>query len=305
MDFSEGLPYEALVLAINGHNGQTRKNGSGAYAIHPFRCGKMLKDEGETDPTVIAGAFVHDLDEDTDIKLPQIKEKLGEEVAEIVRQVSDNKELDPGLRKLLQILHAIDASVKALKVKLADGIDNIEDMLSNPPKGWTKERIQNYIVWKVLVFHYTLPTEDPIVHNLLRRFYRAIGGNVEIESVNQDVKTVETFPALPDYFSAGNNSEIIAHMKNYFEQMSVEKNRDEFELCFQQLRSEIGRIMNAYHSRSNELLSDNEKIVIPVRIEDDLTDEEILKRKHECMIWAESCPASIAWWCHHEPCKGQ
>src|SRR5690554_1971023 len=70
---------EVYEFAKAAHAGQTRDSGE-AYINHPLGVAGILVDMG-LDRTSIAAALLHDVVEDTPVKLEEIREKFGPEVA--------------------------------------------------------------------------------------------------------------------------------------------------------------------------------------------------------------------------------
>jgi len=220
------MPIEALCFAINAHKDQVRKNGSGCYISHPIRCVKILEEAGVVDPEVKAAAVLHDVPEDTPFKVPDVRARFGDRVARIVEQVTDDKELPPGVRKMLQVQHAGESDVEAQYVKTADTIDNLEDMCLCPPEGWNFERIQSYFMWKKLVMdRIVFAEDDQIAKNLKARFARALEGTITVslpDVSHQPMKVVK----LPGYHTSLN---LVQHfMKAYFMSMGMGENQEFF-----------------------------------------------------------------------------
>jgi len=61
--------------------------------------------------------------------------------------VTDDKSLEKGKRKELQIQHAPTMSPAAKQIKIADKICNIRDITNAPPTGWSIERKLEYLKW--------------------------------------------------------------------------------------------------------------------------------------------------------------
>src|SRR3979409_1797334 len=80
----------ALRLAAVGHRNQVRKGSGVPYIEHPLAVAMILDHSGFDEETVIAG-LLHDLVEDTDVTLGQIREQFGDRVAEIVDHCSEVK----------------------------------------------------------------------------------------------------------------------------------------------------------------------------------------------------------------------
>ncbi|ESP01864.1 hypothetical protein LOTGIDRAFT_172328 [Lottia gigantea] len=122
------------------------------YINHPIGVAHILTEEaGITDINVIQAALLHDTVEDTNTTIEEIKEEFGEEIAGIVDELSDDKNLPKAERKRLQIVHAPSASPKAKLVKLADKLYNLRDLQRTKPEGWTSERVEEYFIWAAKV----------------------------------------------------------------------------------------------------------------------------------------------------------
>lgn len=148
--------FKALELAAFRHKNQYRKGKSRTpYINHPIQLVNILVNEGgEEDPVLLIGAILHDVVEDTVknekemIELKhQIAAEFGEEVLKLVEEVTDDQSLRKGERKRLQVEHAPFISQRAKKLKLADKISNLREIISDPPMFWTKRHILDYFTW--------------------------------------------------------------------------------------------------------------------------------------------------------------
>jgi len=72
---------------------------------------------------------------------------FGDELRQVVGEVSDDKSLKKGKRKNLQVEHATHLSQAAKQIKIADKICNIRDIINAPPTGWSIERKLEYLKW--------------------------------------------------------------------------------------------------------------------------------------------------------------
>lgn len=143
------LIIRATGFAAHKHRDQKRKDkGASPYINHPIALAEVLWIEGQVrDPVVIAAALLHDTIEDTDTTLEELKGGFGQEIAEIVEEVTDIKFLKKRSRKMLQVARASRASLQAKLVKLADKICNLRDIVASPPVGWSVERKREYFDW--------------------------------------------------------------------------------------------------------------------------------------------------------------
>ncbi len=73
--------------------------------------------------------------------------EFGEEIADVVLEVTDTKWIRKEVRKRLQVARAAHSSDNAKLVKLADKICNVRDIAAHPPAGWTLERKRQYFDW--------------------------------------------------------------------------------------------------------------------------------------------------------------
>jgi len=139
----------ALAFAAEKHRDQRRKNAEASpYINHPIALANMLANEGHVDDSVvICAALLHDTIEDTETTPEELRAAFGDEIAGIVREVTDDKLLSKQDRKRLQIEHAGSLSDKAKLVKLADKISNLRDMAQQPPAEWDLSRKQEYFDW--------------------------------------------------------------------------------------------------------------------------------------------------------------
>jgi guanosine-3',5'-bis(diphosphate) 3'-pyrophosphohydrolase len=122
------------------------------YINHPISLAVLLANEAKIDdPVVLCAALLHDTVEDTETTFEEIAATFGEEVADVVREVTDDKSLDKAERKRLQIEHAAGISRRAKLVKLADKICNLRDIEGAPPVGWSVARRDEYVAWATQV----------------------------------------------------------------------------------------------------------------------------------------------------------
>lgn len=149
MDESTGLLLKALRFASQKHSDQRRKNAKASpYINHPIQVAQILWDvAGARDDALLIAAILHDTIEDTDTTPDQIKAEFGEEVLALVLEVTDDKSLPKQTRKQLQVEHAPHKSDKAKLLKLADKVSNVGDIINWPPKDWSLERRQEYLLW--------------------------------------------------------------------------------------------------------------------------------------------------------------
>lgn len=148
-DGGMGLVLRAARFAAWKHRDQRRKgHRSLPYVNHPIDLANVLWFEGDVrDARTLAAALLHDTIEDTQTTVQELQGEFGEEVAQIVLEVTDEPSLHYRVRRKLQVTRARSASVAARHVKLADKICNLRDLIASPPAGWSVERVREYFDW--------------------------------------------------------------------------------------------------------------------------------------------------------------
>jgi guanosine-3',5'-bis(diphosphate) 3'-pyrophosphohydrolase len=140
---------KAVRFAALKHKDQRRKDANASpYVNHPIALASVLQNEGDvTDPIVLAAALLHDTIEDTETTYDELRGQFGDEIADVVVEVTDTKWVKKAVRKRLQISKAGHASERARLVKLADKICNLRDIISSPPADWSIDVKREYFDW--------------------------------------------------------------------------------------------------------------------------------------------------------------
>ena len=128
------LAYE---FASKAHEGQLRKSGDGYFEGHCVPVAQIIQKWGIEDEDTIAASLLHDVVEDTDVTLEEIRAAFGDRVARIVDGVSKLKSREPGenvdretRRKILREQY-LEPGVAI--VKLADRLHNMSTIESLSP----------------------------------------------------------------------------------------------------------------------------------------------------------------------------
>lgn len=87
---AERLLDRAIKFAVDAHSGSVRKGTAVPYILHPLEAAAIVG--GMTcDEEALAAAVLHDVVEDTDVTLEQLRRNFGARVADLVREESENK----------------------------------------------------------------------------------------------------------------------------------------------------------------------------------------------------------------------
>lgn len=140
---------KALEYAAEKHRDQRRKGiEASPYINHPIQVAEVLATFGKVDDvTTLMAAILHDTIEDTDTTKSDLEELFGQDVADVVSEVTDNKSLPKQERKRLQVEHTPHLSDRAKQIKIADKTCNVRDIGARPPADWSDARRLEYFEW--------------------------------------------------------------------------------------------------------------------------------------------------------------
>ena len=132
----------AYQLAEKAHANQKRSSGQ-PYIIHPLAVADILLDLGMDTDTICVG-LLHDVVEDTEYTLDDIRKLFGQDVAMLVDGVTKlnkvpnfNKE-EQQATNVRKILLAMSHDIRVMIIKLADRVHNMRTLQYLPPQ---KQRI--------------------------------------------------------------------------------------------------------------------------------------------------------------------
>jgi (p)ppGpp synthase/HD superfamily hydrolase len=139
----------AASFAARKHAGQFRKGRAREpYINHPLEVAELVAGcAAEQDVRVVAAALLHDVIEDTDATRAELVAHFGEDVADLVAELSDDNSLPKHVRKELQVRNAARKSPRAQLISLADKISNLRGVLHDPPVNWSFQRRAEYVAW--------------------------------------------------------------------------------------------------------------------------------------------------------------
>lgn len=142
--------WKALNFIFSRHGEQKRKSANIPYVIHPIRVASILRSVGfseQQDENLMIAALCHDLLEDTTTSFEEISQKFGDNVANIVSELSK-----PNSRNKDEWIESFkNKSKEAQIIKMADRIDNLLDM---PSSKWTREQKIQYATQGELILKY-------------------------------------------------------------------------------------------------------------------------------------------------------
>ncbi len=122
----------ALEQARADHAGQVR-NGSGGmpYVEHPVRVAALLDEEGYGEEEVLAAALLHDVVEESETTLEELREKFGERVAGLVGAMTDDESIDSYRERKAEHRERLAAApAAAMAIYGADKLTNVSTLLA-------------------------------------------------------------------------------------------------------------------------------------------------------------------------------
>jgi GTP diphosphokinase / guanosine-3',5'-bis(diphosphate) 3'-diphosphatase len=126
----------AYEMAVEAHREQRRKSGE-PYILHPIEVARICAEEVGLGPTAVVAALLHDVVEDTDVTLDQIKTEFGDKIATIVDGLTklDATETDGDslqAENFKKILGTLVDDVRIVLIKMADRLHNMRTLGSMP-----------------------------------------------------------------------------------------------------------------------------------------------------------------------------
>lgn len=163
---------KAMLFCADYFNKSCHNFGKPVY-LHSIKVAMHLINMGYSD-TIIVGAVLHDLLEDTDCTSDDIKKEFGEEVAKLVEAVSFNPQIeDKFLQSKLMLDEALAYGKDALIIKCADMYENglFFDWV-------TKQDVKEYLVKKYQYF--TDSAKDVIGQEPAFKLYQEIAKTIKL-----------------------------------------------------------------------------------------------------------------------------
>lgn len=249
-DFGGNYDYavikKAFEYCVLKHEGQKRHTGEDYY-IHPFNVALIIVSLG-MDTASVAAALLHDVVEDTDTEVEDIRREFGEEVSLLVDGVTKIARLNFSTKEqqqaesLRKMLIAMGRDIRVIIIKLADRLHNmrtIDAMTAQKQRDISVETLEIYA---------------PIAHRL------------GIRSVKEELEDLSLMHLDPVAYNE--IEELLTHRKQHREQILNEiKRRIE-----DRLREEMPEVQTAFQGRVKSIYGIYRKMYIQGKDFDEIYD---------------------------------
>jgi len=126
----------AMIFAMERHAEQKRKYTGEPYWKHLAEVAAITQSASHVTGEMITAAWLHDTIEDTDVTEAEIRERFGDDVAEMVVGLTDVSKPEDGnrsVRKELDRDHLAKGDYRIQTIKVADLISNTSSIVDNDP----------------------------------------------------------------------------------------------------------------------------------------------------------------------------
>ena len=129
-DADTELVRRAFEFAAAKHDGQHRRSGED-FIHHPFRVAKLCATELHLEEAVIAAALLHDVVEDTETAIEDLRAEFGDEIAQLVEGVTKLTRIHFQSREQAEaenyrkMIMAMAEDPRVILIKLADRLHNL------------------------------------------------------------------------------------------------------------------------------------------------------------------------------------
>jgi len=176
----EKIINKAMLFTAKHFNESCHNHGKPVY-FHSIKVAMRLLELGY-DEKLIIGGILHDLVEDTDCTLEDIKQEFGEEMSNLVAAVSFNPEIEDKFEQSKQMINAaLDYGRDAIIIKCIDMYENGKYFHLV-----TKLDVKEYLVKK---YHYFLDVAQDVISNEpALNLYKSIISNIKL--TDEEIKNI-------------------------------------------------------------------------------------------------------------------
>lgn len=218
--------HKAYDVAAKAHANQRRKSGE-PYIIHPLGVATILA-ELQMDETTLAAAFLHDVVEDTETTLDQLKEMFGVKVADLVDGVTKlgkieyiSKE-DQQIENYRKMFLAMAKDIRVIMIKLADRLHNMRTMKYMPvhkQQSISRETMEVYapLAHRLGIYTIKWELEDLAFRYMEPEIYYDLVEQVKVKRREREAMIHEAMAEIKEHLDEQNiKCEIQGRPKNFY-----------------------------------------------------------------------------------------
>jgi guanosine-3',5'-bis(diphosphate) 3'-pyrophosphohydrolase len=222
----EAFVRKAYDMAAKAHATQRRKSGE-PYIIHPIGVAYILS-QLQMDEKTLAAAFLHDVVEDTPIKLDELKEQFGSTVATLVDGVTKlgkieyiSKE-DQQIENYRKMFLAMAKDIRVVLIKLADRLHNMRTMKYMPAykqQSISRETLEIYapLAHRLGIYTIKWELEDLAFRYMEPDIYYELVEQVKVKRREREAMVKDAMAEMQEHLTAMNiKCEIQGRPKNFY-----------------------------------------------------------------------------------------
>ena len=181
----------AYEFAAKAHEGQKRSSGQ-PYIVHPLAVAYILLELG-MDTDTVCGALLHDVVEDTDATLDDLKKRFGQDVAMLVDGVTKLSKIPTSTKEqqaaenIRKILLAMSQDIRVMIIKLADRLHNMRTLKYRPRDKQRKTALETMNIYAPIAHRLGIRAIKEELEDLSFRFLDPYAYS-EIESILENNK---------------------------------------------------------------------------------------------------------------------
>jgi len=187
----QALITKAFNLANGAHDKMRRKSGE-PYILHPIAVAKIATTEIGLGTNSIVSALLHDVVEDTDFTIEDIRMQFGDKVANIVDGLTKiagvfDGQSDLQAENFKKIIMTMSNDLRVIFIKLADRLHNMRTLDSMPPNKQLKISSETLYIYAPLAHRLGLYSIKTELEDLCLKYHHPI----EYRRIAEFIKTSE------------------------------------------------------------------------------------------------------------------
>ncbi len=252
----------AYRVSAQAHSGQKRKSGED-FLSHSVAVATILAEQ-QMDSTTIAAALLHDVVEDSNVSIDEIRRNFGAEVAELVDGLTKLSGLsfrsaeEAQAENYRKLLLSIAKDARVIIIKLADRLHNMRTLEHLSEEKQRRIALETQEIYAPLAHRFGMAGMKAELEDLAFKFleadeYRALIKKIQARRTERD-QTIERLriPLTEELKKAGlTDFEITGRPKNLWSIHKKMKRRDKpFEEIYDLLamRVLVGTVADCYHA---------------------------------------------------------